>query len=61
MLVCVQDVIHFNATQATLMGHQYWEAYQRAMGVETPVASAKTATCPKAAVAEKQVATVCTK
>jgi hypothetical protein len=40
------DVIHFNATMATLMGHQYWAAYQRALKVQTPVASAKTSACP---------------
>ena len=37
------DVIHFNATMETMMGHQYWAAYQRALTVTTPVASAKTA------------------
>ena len=43
------DVIHFNATMATMMGHPYWAAYQRALKVQTPVASAKTAACPKGA------------
>jgi hypothetical protein len=39
------DVIHFNATQAVLMGHQYYAAYQRALKVETVVPSAETAAC----------------
>jgi hypothetical protein len=39
------DVIHFNATQAVLMGHQYYAAYQRALRVETVVPSAETAAC----------------
>jgi hypothetical protein len=41
------DVIHFNATMATMMGHQYWAAYQRALKVQKPVASAETAACKK--------------
>jgi len=39
------DVIHFNATQATLMGRQYWGAYTRATKLGTPVPSARTAAC----------------
>jgi hypothetical protein len=38
-------VIHFNATQAVRMGHQYFAAYQRAMGLTTVVPSAKTEAC----------------
>ena len=41
------DVIHFNATQAVLMGHQYWGAYHRAMTLDTVVPSAQTAACKK--------------
>ena len=41
------DVIHFNATQATLMGHQYWGAYQRAIKLGAVVPSARTAACGK--------------
>ena len=43
------DVIHFNATQAVLMGHQYWGAYRRAVGLDTVVPSAKTAACKRGA------------
>lgn len=39
------DVIHFNATQAVLMGYEYFDAYQRAVTVQTIVPSAKTGTC----------------
>ena len=41
------DVIHFNATQAVLMGPQYWGACHRAMTLNTVVPSAKTAACKK--------------
>ena len=54
------DVIHFNATQAVMMGHQYWAAYQRALMVTTPVASAKTAACNTGGDAVPPVVT-CTK
>lgn len=37
--------IHFNATQATLMGHQYWAAYQRALRVTAVVPSGRTKAC----------------
>ena len=43
------DVIHFNATQAVLMGHQYWAAYHRATSLGAVVPSAKTAACKKEA------------
>ena len=39
------DVIHFNATQAVLMGHEYWAAYNRALALERVVPSARTAAC----------------
>ena len=39
------DVIHFNATMATVMGHQYWAAYQRAMALDVVVPSSQTAAC----------------
>ena len=39
------DVIHFNATMATVMGHQYWAAYQRAMALDVVVPSPQTAAC----------------
>lgn len=39
------DVIHFNATQAVLMGYQYWHAYQRAVQLEETVPSAITKAC----------------
>jgi len=42
-------VIHFNATQATMMGHQYWAAYQRAVGLTTVVPSARTQACGSSA------------
>jgi hypothetical protein len=51
-------VIHFNATQATLMGHQYFAAYQRAVGVTTVVPSAKTQAC--GGPASSDTATQCT-
>jgi len=54
------DVIHFNATMATMMGHQYWAAYQRALVVTTPVASARTAACNKGGEAAA-LAVTCTK
>jgi hypothetical protein len=38
-------VIHFNATQAVLMGREYFAAYQRAMGLTAVVPSAKTSAC----------------
>jgi hypothetical protein len=41
------DVIHFNATQATVMGHQYWAAYQRAVMLTSVVPSSKTSACKK--------------
>ena len=41
------DVIHFNVTQATLMGHQYWAAYKKAVHLSTVVPSSKTAACKK--------------
>ena len=43
------DVIHFNATQQTVMGHQYWAAYQRALGLGSAVPSSRTAGCGKKA------------
>ena len=39
------DVIHFNATQATMMGHQYFSAYRQAMGLTSVVPSARTKAC----------------
>lgn len=39
------DVIHFNATQAVLMGREYWAAYLRALRVDRPVPSARTKAC----------------
>ena len=42
-------VIHFNATQATLMGHQYWAAYHRAVKLEAVVPSARTLNCNQSA------------
>ena len=39
------DVIHFNATQATMMGHQYFRAYQQALKLTTVVPSARTKAC----------------
>lgn len=39
------DVIHFNATQAVLMGHQYFAAYRRAVTVNEVVHSARTDAC----------------
>ena len=54
------DVIHFNATQAVRMGYQYWAAYQRAVEVRVPVASARTQACKKGA-QQAQVATECVK
>eukprot|EP00040_Diaphanoeca_grandis_P017030 m.88369 g.88369 ORF g.88369 m.88369 type:complete len:330 (-) comp26188_c0_seq1:90-1079(-) len=57
------DVIHFNATQAVLMGHQYYSAYQRAVQVETLVPSAKTQACSsdQTSTAPVAVAVQCTK
>lgn len=56
------DVIHFNATMASMMGHQYWAAYQRALGVSTVVPSAKTAACKgsEAAAPVPAVSVTCT-
>tara|TARA_B110001452_G_scaffold131753_1_gene109451 strand:- start:3776 stop:4714 length:939 start_codon:yes stop_codon:yes gene_type:complete len=42
-------VIHFNATEATLLGHQYWAAYHRAVELETVVPSQRTLQCNKSA------------
>ena len=39
------DVIHFNATQAVVMGYQYWNAYLRALKLSLPVKSSRTAAC----------------
>jgi len=39
------DVIHFNSTQAVLMGYQYWAAYQNAVKLTTTVPSARTQAC----------------
>ena len=39
------DVIHFNATQAVRMGHEYWAAYQSAIKLTQVVDSAKTKAC----------------
>jgi hypothetical protein len=55
------DVIHFNATMATVMGHQYWAAYQRALMVTTPVASARTAACNKGGDESVAPVVTCTK
>ena len=55
------DVIHFNATMATMMGHQYWAAYQRALGVATVVPSAKTAACKVGGAAAPAEPVTCTK
>jgi hypothetical protein len=55
------DVIHFNATMATMMGHQYWVAYQRALGVSTVVPSAKTAACKGGEAVAPVPAVTCTK
>ena len=41
------DVIHFNATQNVLLGHQYFEAYGRAAALHTLVPSAETLACNK--------------
>lgn len=53
------DVIHFNATQATLMGHQYWAAYQRALTLTAPIASARTNACANNSVSQSTPATRC--
>lgn len=39
------DVIHFTATQATLLGFQYWAAFLRAMALMQVVPSSATAAC----------------
>lgn len=49
------DVIHFNATQATLMGYQYFDAYKRAVSLDSVVPSAKTKAC--GGVAKDELAT----
>jgi len=41
------DVIHFNASQAVAMGHQYWRAYQRAVKLDAVVSSARTQSCAR--------------
>lgn len=43
------DVIHFNASQAVEMGHQYFAAFTRAVALSNPVDSAKTKACGGAA------------
>jgi len=45
-------VIHFNATQAVLMGYEYWAAFQRAATLQTVVPSARTLQCNKTAAAQ---------
>ncbi len=39
------SVIHFNATQAVQMGYEYFDAYKRAVALNTVVPSAKTQAC----------------
>ena len=39
------DVIHFNATQAVMMGYEYWHAYQSAIKLDTIVPSSRTWQC----------------
>ena len=48
---------------ATIMGHQYWAAYQRAVAVTTVVPSAKTKACEGSdpVHAMEAVVTQCTK
>eukprot|EP00026_Physarum_polycephalum_P013539 Phypoly_transcript_13951.p1 GENE.Phypoly_transcript_13951~~Phypoly_transcript_13951.p1 ORF type:complete len:286 (+),score=40.86 Phypoly_transcript_13951:101-958(+) len=41
-------VIHFNATQAVLMGYQYWEAFHRALNATNLVPSIQTKECDTA-------------
>ena len=40
------DVIHFDATQAFLLGHEYWSAYLRALKLTAVVPNSETAACP---------------
>merc|ERR1719476_103710 len=39
------DAIHFDATQAVLMGYQYFDAYKRAVALDAVVPSARTQAC----------------
>ena len=53
------DVIHFNATQATMMGHQYFRAYQQAIKLTTVVPSARTKACSNRGAALAPAVTQC--
>jgi hypothetical protein len=39
------EVIHLDATEEVRMGYQYWDAYRRAIRLESVVPSAKTSAC----------------
>lgn len=53
------DVIHFNATQAIIVGHQHFRAHQHAIKLTTVVPSARTKACSNRGAALAPAVTQC--